>query len=192
VSFAAQVEGMEGLAFGNLFSPACLPVSELIARSPLPARTSIAVFRALMPALLVANVFLPGHLSDHRLVLRPDGSLEVRWQYSSALDAPFVARLRRRIAASMRRCGAWLLPGFKMSNPGSDMHYGGTVPMRASPAPHEATRDGEVKGLPGVFVVDGAALPSLPAKAHTLTIMANADRIGSAIGRAVAARREVS
>jgi hypothetical protein len=30
---------------------------------------------------------------------------------------------------------------------------------------------------PGLYVVDGAALTRLPAKAHTLTIMANADRI---------------
>ena len=29
----------------------------------------------------------------------------------------------------------------------------------------------------GLYVVDGAALTRLPAKAHTLTIMANADRI---------------
>jgi choline dehydrogenase-like flavoprotein len=35
--------------------------------------------------------------------------------------------------------------------------------------------------LPGVHVVDGAVLPVLPAKAHTLTIMANADRIASAL-----------
>jgi choline dehydrogenase-like flavoprotein len=41
-----------------------------------------------------------------------------------------------------------------------------------------------VNGAPGLFVVDGAALPALPARHCTLTIMANADRIG----RALAAR----
>jgi choline dehydrogenase-like flavoprotein len=34
-----------------------------------------------------------------------------------------------------------------------------------------------VAGLPGVHVVDGAALSDLPARHCTLTIMANADRI---------------
>jgi len=63
------------------------------------------------------------------------------------------------------------------------MHYAGTVPMRADPEGHQATHEGEVRGLPGVFVVDGSALPSLPAKAHTLTIMANADRIAGIIDR---------
>ncbi len=36
----------------------------------------------------------------------------------------------------------------------------------------------------GLFVADGSVLNRLPAKSHTLTIMANAERIG----RAVAAR----
>ena len=49
--------------------------------------------------------------------------------------------------------------------------------MKAVPAPHECNRDGEVSASPGLYVVDGAALTRLPAKAHTLTIMANADRI---------------
>jgi choline dehydrogenase-like flavoprotein len=42
---------------------------------------------------------------------------------------------------------------------------------------------GELKGLEGLHVVDGAVLPSLPSKHATLTIMANADRIGRALGR---------
>ena len=38
-------------------------------------------------------------------------------------------------------------------------------------------------GLEGVHVVDGACLPSLTEKSHTLTIMANADRIGRNLAR---------
>jgi choline dehydrogenase-like flavoprotein len=40
---------------------------------------------------------------------------------------------------------------------------------------------GELNGAPGIHVVDGAALPSLSAKYPTLTIMANAARIGHAL-----------
>ncbi len=50
--------------------------------------------------------------------------------------------------------------------------------MREKPVLGETSSSGEVKGLEGVYIVDGACLPSLPAKSHTLTIMANADRIG--------------
>ena len=42
---------------------------------------------------------------------------------------------------------------------------------------------GELNGVPGIHVVDGAALPSLSAKYPTLTIMANAARIGHALAR---------
>ncbi|WP_413776385.1 hypothetical protein [Rhodopseudomonas sp. P2A-2r] len=49
--------------------------------------------------------------------------------------------------------------------------------MKARPEPGQSDAFGEIAGMPGVFSIDGASLPSLPAKSHTLTIMANADRI---------------
>ena len=184
LSLLLRLSDLRSPLFGNIFSPASLPVSEFIARSPLPTRSSIAFFRATMPALLVGNLFMPGDLSDHALVVRPDDGIDVRWGYTSTLDERFERRVRRALAKALRTCGAFLLPGaFKTSTPGSDMHYGATVPMHAEPAAHQATREGEVKGLPGIFVVDGSALPSLPAKAHTLTLMANADRIARIIDR---------
>jgi choline dehydrogenase-like flavoprotein len=75
-----------------------------------------------------------------------------------------------------------LLPGsFTVGRPGGDIHYSGTFPMRKSPSLGETSQLGEVKELEGIFVVDGACLPTLSEKSHTLTIMANADRIGKQI-----------
>ena len=74
--------------------------------------------------------------------------------------------------------------GVNRKLPGGDMHYAATVPMRESPRPGEANARGEVQGLPGVYVVDGAALTSLPPKPHTFTIMANADRIATLLSAA--------
>jgi choline dehydrogenase-like flavoprotein len=51
--------------------------------------------------------------------------------------------------------------------------------------PHGTNTYGELIAAPGVFIAHGAAFPSLPANYPTLTIMANADRIG----RHVASRR---
>ena len=50
--------------------------------------------------------------------------------------------------------------------------------MKNSPSISETSEVGEVAGLNGVHVVDGACLSVLSEKSHTLTIMANADRIG--------------
>jgi hypothetical protein len=44
--------------------------------------------------------------------------------------------------------------------------------------PHGTSRFGELNAAPDLYIVDGAALPTIPAKFTTLTIMANADRIG--------------
>jgi choline dehydrogenase-like flavoprotein len=49
--------------------------------------------------------------------------------------------------------------------------------MRANPKVGETDGAGRLAGSEGVYVVDGACLPSLSEKSHTLTLMANADRI---------------
>ena len=59
--------------------------------------------------------------------------------------------------------------------------------MRSKPSYGETNWLGEVVGLNGVHVVDGTCLPILPAKSHTLMIMANADRIGRAIASTMTA-----
>ena len=57
------------------------------------------------------------------------------------------------------------------------------------PGAASTSADGELTACDGLYVADGAALPNLPAKHPTLTIMANADRIGRAIAEAVQAGR---
>ena len=76
LSIVLRVDEAPGPIFGNIFSPAGLPVSELIARSPLPARSSMAFFRAAMPGLLVGNVFLPSELSDLERLAQEKGVVQ--------------------------------------------------------------------------------------------------------------------
>jgi choline dehydrogenase-like flavoprotein len=44
-----------------------------------------------------------------------------------------------------------------------------------------ATPDCRLRGTKTVYLADGSVLPYLPAKALTLTLMANADRVGHLI-----------
>jgi choline dehydrogenase-like flavoprotein len=135
--------------------------------------------------MLVGNCFLPGEFSAHRLTLSGDGRLLISGGYHDDTSVSF-KEIRRRLTHGLRSYGMIVLPGsFSRAEPGSDAHYAGTVPMKTNPAPHEANRDGEVAGAAGLYVVDGAALTRLPAKAHTLTIMANADRIGRVLARQI-------
>jgi hypothetical protein len=80
------------------------------------------------------------------------------------------------------KLGAYILPGsFIHGIPGSDIHYAGTMPMKRSPILGETSHAGEIFGLNDVHVIDGASLPLLSEKSHTLTIMANADRIANVV-----------
>ncbi|WP_235047360.1 GMC oxidoreductase [Vibrio mimicus] len=49
--------------------------------------------------------------------------------------------------------------------------------MKEKPVLGQCKLSGEVSGLENVYLVDGSSLPNLTEKSHTLTIMANADRI---------------
>lgn len=186
LSFSVALEGgASGRAFGNIFGTSGLPMFEFVRMAPLSRFASQSLFRTLLPAMLVGNCFLPGEDSDHSLALRGDGTLLIKGGYHPYSDDRF-KEIRLRLSRCLRRYGLILLPNsFSRSQPGSDAHYAGAIPMKANPAAHELTSDGEVASEPGLYVVDGAALTRLPAKAHTFTIMANADRIARNLARRI-------
>jgi choline dehydrogenase-like flavoprotein len=85
--------------------------------------------------------------------------------------------VRQRLAKIWRKLGALPLPGAALATAGTDAHLGGVFPMGVA-APHGTNVFGELHAAPGLHLVDGSVLPTIPSKFTTLTIMANADRIG--------------
>jgi len=165
-------------AFGSTFSTTGIPVSEFARHLPWRRRYGIDILRGLLGACVVGNLFLPGHLTAGEARLNKDGALVVSGTFREAV-VPLMKEAAQKLRQSYRRLGALLLPGsFTVGLPGGDVHYAGTVPMRTQPRIGESSPLGEIAGLEGVHVVDGACLPILSEKPHTLTIMANADRIG--------------
>lgn len=73
-----------------------------------------------------------------------------------------------------------LIPMLHVGAPGSGHHIGGTFPMRRAPGPFDSDVFGRPLGLRRTHLVDASTFPSIPATTITLSIMANAHRIGSA------------
>lgn len=172
-----------GYAYGNLFAADTLPASEYFRRLPFSYPLSRSVVRLTQPQLVVGNCYWAGSFSRNRLSLDETGRVTIAGGYADSLD-DMVKATARRLARAMRRYGALMAPRtLRVQAPGADAHYGATTPMRRTPEIGETDPQGEVAGLPGVFVADGGSLSALPPKPPTLTVMANADRIGAELSR---------
>ena len=132
-----------------------------------------------MPALVLATCYVPGRFSRNTIRVEAAGAaprVVIEGERTAEADRAVFASARA-VARQLRRLGAYAVPGsLTLSQPGSDAHYAGTLPMGGA-GPAACGADGTLNGCPGITIADGAALPALPARHCTLTIMANADRI---------------
>jgi choline dehydrogenase-like flavoprotein len=172
---------------GAVYEVAGLPPSSFAARMPFGRRAGTEIFRALASALAVATIYFPGHYSANTVSLEhgDDGArIHIRGGVADGFDA-LARTTQRRLARIWRKLGAFALPGAALATAGTDAHLGGVFPLGAT-APHGTSRFGELNAAPGLHLVDGSVLPTIPSTFTTLTIMANADRIGrhlASIGR---------
>jgi hypothetical protein len=177
LSYSVEME--EGVCgFGSMFSPTGIAVSEFIRYLPYGARNSVKIMRSILSSCVVGNLFLPGHLIDAQVRLDGDGQLVVSGDLRDDVES-YMKTAHRLLLKAFLHMGALIIPtSFSVGSPGSDIHYAGTLPMRDDPIQGETGKFGELSGVTGLYVVDGASLPTLSEQPHTLTIMANADRIG--------------
>jgi choline dehydrogenase-like flavoprotein len=164
---------------GSVFEVDGLPAYPFVAKLPFSRKAGTDFLAAAAPAMLIATCNFPGVSSANMLRLVRDGSrssIIIRGGFSNQLFSK-IKEVRARLRAIWRRLGAWELPGTALAQPGADVHYAGPLGMGMNKV-QGCSEYGEVNAAPGLFVVDGASLPSLPSKYLTLTIMANADRIG--------------
>jgi len=183
LQFGLSVDGGAACS-GTLYAADTLPLSVIADRLPLSRPLALRLARALMPALTVATFFLPGSFSRNciRLGSGPPQRLTIQGEQPRETQAALLA-VGRQLARLLRRRGAYALPGsLTVAEPGTDIHYAGTLPMGAA-GRFGCGPDGTLNRCPGLHIVDGACLPLLPAQHCTLTIMANADRIGHDLAR---------
>jgi choline dehydrogenase-like flavoprotein len=177
-----QVSLKDGLSgFGSTFSTTGIPRSELVKRLPLKTPNGFTLLKDLLPSCIIGNLFLPGQLSKATAGLVSNGTLQVDYEPND-LTSSLMFQAQKILSTNFRKLGAIMLPGsFSVGSAGSDIHYSGSLPMKQNPSAGECHANGELETLKGVYAIDASSLPYLSEKPHTLTVMANADRIAREI-----------
>lgn len=190
LSFALNLnDGSQG--FGSLFNTTGIPFSEFARYMPLGKRYGVDLLESLLASCVVGNLFLPGTMTNATLLLDEKDFLKVNGRYKDDVTT-MMSESHRLLRKSFFRLGAILVPtSFQIGHPGSDIHYAGSLPMRVHPNIGETDSYGKLFGAKNIYVVDAASLSTLPAKSHTLTIMANADRIARQIAKTINQRVSV-
>jgi choline dehydrogenase-like flavoprotein len=136
---------------------------------------------ALEGRLVVAQGFLHSNDSS-KIAVTLRQSPTTRLELKAEIN-PRVRSTVRKVAHKLLR-NAWrlgvapVLPMVHIAEPGRSYHGGGTFPMREQPGPFESDTLGRPQGWRRVHAVDATILPSIPGTTITLSVMANAHRIG--------------
>ena len=176
-----ETRGPDGLPSGaaQVYGYRSLLLFRLLAGVPLPVPQAMRLLSILTPALVLADVRFPGRRSDgHSLTLRADGRMDVR---GNAGEWSEHAASLKRLKKGLRLAG--FTPVRTLAGPpGSSSHYAGTIPVSDDERdPLRCDADGRLHGYERVRVADASMFRCLPPLPHTLTLMANAYRVGRAI-----------
>ncbi|MEM7393057.1 MAG: GMC oxidoreductase, partial [Verrucomicrobiota bacterium] len=137
--------------------------------------------RPLMERLVVAFGYLHSNDSDSieaRLRNAPPRFILSRKKNARAREV--MNKAIRKVKRHARDMNLIPLPaGPGTSSPGRFFHCAGSLPMRKDPGRLESDTLGRPSGCQRIHAVDASVLPTAPATTITMTIMANAHRIGS-------------
>lgn len=154
---------------------------------PLDRLLPTGVRRSLLGRLLLIQGYLHSDLSPGiRITLRRESGDQPATLELAGVENPrtkhALSALRRRLWAERGSMKAFAVsPALRVGEPGRGFHTGGTFPMRPVPGPLEVDLLGRPYGYSRLHLVDASVFPSLPATTITLSVMANAHRIGSAV-----------
>lgn len=159
---------------GSFYGYSSLLLSEILSRIPLAARSALGVGKYLPSALGILQLFYPDHAHPKKTV---------RWAQGGALHVachvrPTLGTVEKEMVGLFRSLG-FLSSSVLVQYPppGNGIHYAGSLPMKAHPrGPYETSSFGQLSFAPRVFVADASVFPRLPAKNHTMTLMALAMR----------------
>jgi ferredoxin len=140
--------------------------------------------RQLEQRLLVVQGFMHSNISSTiTATLRPAAPGAIpRFELKAQIN-PRASQAARKLASKLLRntfrLGAFpLTPMMEIAEPGRSFHNGSSFPMSLQPGPFETDILGRPFDWQRIHAVDATILPTIPATTITLSVMANAHRIG--------------
>jgi choline dehydrogenase-like flavoprotein len=187
LAFGMEMDAPERYVHGQITTLKAATTHPIFGSLPLDLRSAIGVFTTLRSSLAVLNLnFCDWRREQNHLTLSARSIDAQGWPALSIRYRPppdEAAMLRKACARArgfFRGLGAPFIPGTMHVRPmGSSVHYSGTLPMSAERAPWSLSPDCRSHDIDNLFVVDGSAMPFLPAKNLTFTLMANAVRVAA-------------
>ncbi len=171
----------------QLYSYRSLQLFRLLSAAPLPVPEALRLLSVWSPSLVIADIRFPALPQCGSICLKEEkGTLFI--EVASLMDEKEHNERNKtwkRLRKALRVLG--LLPVKNMILPeGSTSHYGGTLPYSNDDSKNLTTDgNGKLRGMKNVYVADASVFPVLPSLPHTLTIMANARRIGMHISELI-------
>jgi choline dehydrogenase-like flavoprotein len=180
--------GRQGLDLAQLHLYPYNPVFE--DELPQPIARSPRLKTAFLKRTIAALGYLPSWASPSMVIdvgecgrdQLPDLRLSGR---RNAATGPALAKTMARLMGVAPALDLWPgLPVLRLSGPGKSYHFGGSFPhVAGKPQPGALETDvlGRTAEWRRVHIVDGAVLPTVPSTTFTLSVMANAHRIATAV-----------
>ncbi len=161
----------------QLYSYRSLQLFRLLGSAPFPTPEAVSLLAALSPSLVIADIRFPAFAAPHNtLRLLHNGSLHIAMDVR-ANERDERTRTWKRLRKALSKLGMPAVKNMWLPE-ASSSHYAGTIPQSTDDRMSLSTdSNGKVRQCSRVWVADAAVFPCLPAKPHTLTIMANARRI---------------
>jgi choline dehydrogenase-like flavoprotein len=177
IQLIASLRESEATDFITFYQPSSLLWSDMLYDVPLPLNSARRLLQLVLPGMLIAQIWRQTRpTAENLLFIQNDGSIRV--------DYPTVAHFTgiSQLLAGMRVLGAYSMKRLASPpEPGWGFHYAGTLPMRNKPGILQTYTDCRLWNSKRIRVIDGSVLPALPAKNHSLTIMANAARVADLV-----------
>ena len=169
-------------SMASLYTYSSLMLSKLIKEVPyLGFLYSRKLMAYLQSSLVIASINHPDSYTDGNILRlvksnnSPTGD-EIKINYSRKIMSSSDKSANNVITRALFKTGCIPLAENKME-PGSAVHYAGTLPYNSTLSKFYLNTDGKLSGTSSVYVIDESGFKFLPANGISFSLMANADRI---------------